>query len=55
MPSETRRVEVAAGHAVNVRLARQPSPRPGFVRVVKSHRDPFDISADRWAASEVVR
>lgn len=55
MPSETRRVEVAAGHAVNVRLARHPSPRPGFVRVVKSHRAPFDISADRWAASEVVR
>lgn len=55
MPSETRRVEVAAGHAVNVRLARQPSPRPGFVRVVKSHRAPFDIPVDRWAASEVVR
>lgn len=52
MPSETRRVEVAIGHAVNVRLARQPSDRAGYVRVVKSHRDPFDIPAERWEAGE---
>lgn len=52
MPSETRKVEIAVGHAVNVRLARQPSPRPGYVRVVKSHRAPFDIPVARWEAGE---
>lgn len=52
MPSEIRRVEIATGHAVNVRLARQPTERPGFVRVVKSHRAPFEIPVARWEAGE---
>lgn len=52
MPSEIRRVEIATGHAINVRLAREPSARAGFVRVVKSHRDPFEIPAARWEAGE---
>lgn len=53
MPSESRSVEVAQGHRVTVRRSSAPASRPGFVRVVKSHRTPFEIPERCWNEAEV--
>lgn len=55
MTSERRIVEVAQGHRVTVYRTREPAARPGFVRVVKSHRPPFEIPEQRWNEAEVSR
>lgn len=55
MPSERRIVEIVQGHRVTVYRSREPAARPGFVRVVKSHRPPFDIPEERWNQSEIAR
>ena len=52
MPSERRRVEIGPGHFVNVRKVAVQPDTPGLVRVIKSHRAPFDIAAHRWEAGE---
>lgn len=54
MPSERRRVELAPGHVVTVRKHGQQPDTPGLVRVIKSHRAPFDIAAHRWEAGEKI-
>lgn len=52
--AEFRDVQVAVGHKVRVRRSRQQSDRPGYVRVEKSHRAPFEIPAAAWDAAAPV-
>jgi hypothetical protein len=56
MPSETRRVLIAAGHYVSARRATRAPVRNGKVLlVVNSHRPPIEVDEARWNAAEVVR
>lgn len=40
-----RDVQIAQGHKVRVRRSRVQTERPGYVRVEKAHRPPFEITA----------
>ncbi|WP_203310468.1 hypothetical protein [Sphingomonas beigongshangi] len=49
-----RDVQIAQGHKVRVRRSRVQTERPGYVRVEKAHRPPFEITAAAWEAAAPV-
>lgn len=53
--AEYRRIHIAQGHAITVRLARQQVAAADFITVTKSHRPPFNVPRAKWDQGEIVR
>lgn len=51
--SQWRVLTVAQGHSVKVRRSTRQTDRPGFVRVEKSHRPPFEVAQRVWDAGVI--
>jgi hypothetical protein len=53
--AQYRRLQIAQGHVVTVRLARTQTDADGLVTVTKSHRPPFNVPRAKWDQGEIVR